>query len=275
MEQKEQLKQNLIKYKSILNKSMYDYLNSLLELEFSVLKEKISANDRGLLKELAIYKQIFAYNISNRALKIIEEANIGISLEISFYESYNSYISLPFGEDSINLFSFSFLESIPPLEKGKKLGIIHLYKSIYDPEVNKQILEETYKELEILNKSFKNGIKCLPFIEEANHYKFVLNRLNSKKELTKEEKSIIEITSTIHSLLLEEYGIKEGDLIKRKDLLIKEIDSIESQPERAILYGNYGRLLNYLSKSLVEDNKIVLVKRLSDVDIESNIRYIL
>ncbi len=53
-------------YKGVLNKTMIDYLNSLINLEFSVVRNYISETDRKVLAELNIYKQIATYNICKR-----------------------------------------------------------------------------------------------------------------------------------------------------------------------------------------------------------------
>ena len=55
---KEELLDFLKEYRGILTKPMLDYLDSLIELEFSVMKEYISSSDRKKLAELDIYKEI-------------------------------------------------------------------------------------------------------------------------------------------------------------------------------------------------------------------------
>ena len=56
---------------------MIHYLNGLVDLEFSVIKDNInvSDDDRKVLSELEVYKRIAMYNIYNMALNIFEEAN--------------------------------------------------------------------------------------------------------------------------------------------------------------------------------------------------------
>lgn len=57
LETKEKLLELLKRYRGILANSMIDYLNSLVELEFSVIREYISDSDRKALAELEIYKK--------------------------------------------------------------------------------------------------------------------------------------------------------------------------------------------------------------------------
>ena len=54
---REELIELLKGYKGILADSMINYLNSLIDLEFSVIREYISDNDRVALSELEVYIQ--------------------------------------------------------------------------------------------------------------------------------------------------------------------------------------------------------------------------
>ena len=74
---REELLELLKKYNRILSGSMIHYLNDLVDLEFSVIKDNINVNedDKKILSELEIYKRIAMYNIYNMALNIFEEAN--------------------------------------------------------------------------------------------------------------------------------------------------------------------------------------------------------
>lgn len=54
---KEELKLLLFEsYKGILSKEMIEYLDSLIELEFSVIKDYIALDNREILTELSIYR---------------------------------------------------------------------------------------------------------------------------------------------------------------------------------------------------------------------------
>lgn len=54
---KEELIELLKKYKGILNSSIIEYLNYLIELEFSVIKDYIGEEERLALSELELYKK--------------------------------------------------------------------------------------------------------------------------------------------------------------------------------------------------------------------------
>lgn len=68
---KEELKESLIRYKRILNPRVVDYLNQLVELEFSAVKDIIDIEDREILQNLDLYKNVVAYNIYNRTLELL------------------------------------------------------------------------------------------------------------------------------------------------------------------------------------------------------------
>ena len=75
---KEELIELLKGYKGVLKDSMVNYLNSLIELEFSVVREYIDNDDRKALSELELYKRIAIYNIYNRALNLFNQQKIKI-----------------------------------------------------------------------------------------------------------------------------------------------------------------------------------------------------
>ena len=70
---KKELTELLKKYEGILSASMIDYLNSLIGLEFSVVRAHISDSDRLALSDLDIYNRIAIYNVYNRALNIFKQ----------------------------------------------------------------------------------------------------------------------------------------------------------------------------------------------------------
>ena len=78
---KEELIDLLKKHRGILTNSILDYLNSLVELEFSVVRKNISTEEREILSELEIYKKIATYNIYHRALQLLEQQKQPIDID--------------------------------------------------------------------------------------------------------------------------------------------------------------------------------------------------
>lgn len=225
---KEELITLLKKYKGILTNPMIEYLNSLIELEFSVIRENISDCDRIALSELEVYKRIAKYNIYNRALNLFNEQNVPEIQTYSnkaWYKGLNVYYLL--GEQKIPLFDFNYEEKELDYElktsgfKTMNIGTISLYQTL------------DYKE-ELINKLKKlcaqqnpHRYTFIPYIVggpaskwEIDHeglirsYEKELVKLDSRKELTAEEKKEIEVRTRFFELLLEDYGLTNEDFIE-------------------------------------------------------------
>lgn len=107
---REDLIKLLKNYKSILSNKVINYLESLIELEFSAIKNNIDINDRIVLPELEIYKKITIYNIYNKALKIFDENSQ--NLDIFFNQDVNGrvFIFTHLNEINVKLFEFNYNE---------------------------------------------------------------------------------------------------------------------------------------------------------------------
>ena len=137
---REDLIKLLKNYKSILSNKVINYLESLIELEFSVIKNNIDINDRIVLSELEIYKKIAIYNIYNKALKIFNENSQ--NLDIFFNQDVNGrvFIFTHLNEINVKLFEFNYNEflilndKIPKDYKLMKIGTVSLYKTLEKKE---------------------------------------------------------------------------------------------------------------------------------------------
>ncbi len=232
---------------------MIHYLNGLVDLEFSVIKDNInvSDDDRKVLSELEVYKRIAMYNIYNMALNIFEEANpeIMISGNNDGIEGLNVYAS--FGERSFQVFDFDYQEGpigfeleIPSGYKTMRIGDISLFHTMASEELREAELMRVMDELDRLYDqknpygyssygdsrhfgggrhvggpaaqwSFEHNKKI-----KANERRFEL--LDSKKELTDDDKREIEITNRFYELLLKDYGLTDKDFEEEDDLVFPE-----------------------------------------------------
>lgn len=77
---REELLELLKEYRGILSNPMQEYLNSLIELEFSVIRDYIKDEDRDVLSELEVYKKVAIYNIYNRALNLFKMQDMQLSI---------------------------------------------------------------------------------------------------------------------------------------------------------------------------------------------------
>ena len=266
---KEELIELLKQYKGILNNEMINYLNSLIDLEFSVIRDYISDSDRISLSELEVYKRIAMYNIYNRSLNIFKqnESELEISGNNDGIEGLEVYASL--GKRSCKLFDFDYKEcpislssEIPSDYKTMKIGNISLFQTIENAE---QREAELMRVMSILDRLYdeKNPYQSRPrtyggpglqwafeHSKQIKYYEEKFNELDAKKELTDEDKKEIEITNKFHKLLLEDYNLSEN--------------SFEDESNKSFFnfYGDKSKLQK------------TLVKRMPGITIKNNIKYI-
>lgn len=266
---REELIELLKGYKGILADSMINYLNSLIDLEFSVIRDYISDNDRVALSELEVYKRIAMYNIYNRALNIFKqnESELEISGNNDGIEGLK--VSASLGEKrSCKLFDFDYHEGrpmslsskIPSDYKTMKIGNISLFQTIDSKE---QREAELMRVMSILDRLYdeKNPYHSRPHTyggpapqwayehaQKIKAYEEKFNQLDAKEELTDEDKKEIEITKKFHELLLEDYGLTNKDFENNQQ------------------FSGFGKEKTELQKTLV--------RRMPNINIENNIKYI-
>ena len=225
---KEELLEMLKRYRGILNNEMTYYLNSLIELEFSIIKDNIDSNDRKRLAELEIYKRIAIYNIYNRAMNLFNQSEMPVKITGNDEGFESLDISLKVNDDkSIKLFNFSYGESrsrefkIPNGYKTMNIGCINMHQTLESEKLREIELDRVMSRLEILydkknpypTSHKKIGGPSAQWLREHNEeiarYEKRYNDLDSKKYLTDEEKVEIEMTNKAHDLILEDYGLTD------------------------------------------------------------------
>jgi len=263
---KKELVSLLKKSKGILNNSMISYLNSLINLEFSVIRDYIGENDRITLSELEVYKRIAIYNIYERALRLFKEkdSKLIISGNNDGNEGLNVYFSL--GKNSgFELFDFNYREcpvdfksKIPAGYKTMKIGNVSLFQTIESKDQRESEIIRIQNELEELKKEnnpypYEAGTYGGPNPQwhfehrnKINLYQEKLNLLTSKKELTDEEKKEIETTKIFHELLLEDYGLTNNDFVEESNK-----DSLGFKEDKT---GLHKTLVKKMPNLIIKDN---------------------
>ena len=222
MHKKEELQETLKMYKGILTNPIADYLNSLLELEFSVVKDYIDDTNRKALANLDIYKRIAQYNIYMRALNILRESGLSYKRKD---ENNNLSVITSLEFRNIELFAFDYsngLDNSSIVQEGvvtKRIGDIFLYKALEDEKIREKELEKVMYKLESLGNA-KNPYRLNPYIyggpasyweikreREIREYETLRKELEHQKELSDDEKKEIEITNKVYEMLLEDYGL--------------------------------------------------------------------
>ena len=243
---KEELKESLNRYKRILNPRVIDYLNQLVELEFSAVKDIIDIEDREILQNLDLYKNIVAYNIYNRTLELLNNEQ-----ELKIFDNKDRISGLMAYKDIGN-------PAIRILDYNYENGALKLFQTVDDKKVRKEQLELVMTKLEQLydkKNPYHSDLELfgcpatrwnIDYIKEVSEYEKLFTRLDSKKELTDYKKKKIAITKKYHDLLFEEYGLTDDDFIISKQTP-STVDNISNK---------------------------ILVKKLPGLRIENNIEYV-
>ena len=222
---KEELLQLLKDYKIILNSQVIDYLESLINLDFSVIKENTDDKSKKALSELEIYKRIAIYNIYNRAINIFTQSNIPLIITGNEEGFESLSISVPIEDRNIKIFDFKYGEQkslnykIPDEYKTMKIGSINLYQKIENKELRIQELKRIIDKIERLYGT-QNPYQYHPkkvggsYVKwkierqkEIEKYQKMLDKIDSHNELTEIDIKEIEIMNKAHDLLLEDYGL--------------------------------------------------------------------
>lgn len=261
---REELTEMLKRYRGILTDSMINYLNSLIELEFSVIREYIGEDDRKSLAELEIYKRIAIYNIYNRALNLFNEKKINHNFFGNEDELESLTIFTPLSaNNTIKVFNFDYKGfhsyELSTVEKNAEyktmeIGTISLYQTLENQELREAELERVMTELEKLydkrnpyparRKVYGGPAPQWAFkhSQKIAEYEKRFAELDSRKELSDDDKREIEITNQIRDLLLEDYGLTNASFeeVKAKHVLRYEKSKLEktlvkSQPNLTII----------------------------------------
>ena len=213
---KKELKESLNRYKRILNPRVIDYLNQLVELEFSAAKDIIDIEDREILQNLDLYKNIVAYNIYNRTLELLNNEQ-----ELKIFDNKDRISGLMaykgIGNPAIRILDYNY-----------ENGVLKLFQTVDDKKVRKEQLELVMTKLEQLydkKNPYHSDLELfgcpatrwnIDYIKEVSEYEKLFTRLDSKKEITDYEKKKIGITKKYHDLLFEEYGLTDEEFIVSK-----------------------------------------------------------
>lgn len=260
MRTKDELVNELKLYQGILSDSVFQYLNSLIEANVSVIRknENITNVQRRILSEIDIYRNIAIYNIRERAKSIFLTQN-----ERGDGRYYNTYIS---GEEVLLFWHHdqkNDFENIPDGYKTMQIGKIQLYKTIWSEE--KRILEidrireklaKLYAENE--NSDMESYRKRYVIPGSIKKYKSILAELENRHKPNAEQEKVIEITSRIHDLFMNDYGLSSNDFE-------------ETQKEMQHRLTGDKFMQEYKQASEMEK---VLVKRIPNLTIESHITYL-
>ena len=211
---KEEMIELLECYKTILNTSMIDYLNDLIELRISVIKDVISSDTRKSLAEVEIYKRVVTYNIYNMVSKFTKEYEDKFKLTFDM-DSIGFYMAL----GNVDVFSYY------PRNDNHDYDIMNLYQIVHSEEKVQEEIQRIMNKLEKLRGQHnpfdypKDDHYGYPVVggpgdfwsghhqREISIYEDLLKKLVSKKSLTENEEKQIEITSKLHKDLIDVFDL--------------------------------------------------------------------
>ena len=258
---RDKLLERLNLYKGILSDHVVEYLNSIIELDFSVLKEYLSIEEINALSELDIYKRATIYNIYNRALKTVQKNSEKLKIYGNEYGVSGLNIFMPLKAKNARVFSYNYgenpkiREKVPEGYTTKNLGNISLYQVLENDSLRQIELERIMKKLENLydeskNLSFlekKNAAYVFALTQEIERYERIFTELDSRHGLTDEEKVMMETTNIIHDAFLDDYSLSH-----------KKFD-------------DESKAYNKKSESKMEKT---LVKKMPNLIVKDNIKYL-
>lgn len=256
-EVEEYINNKLGEYRRVLLPSIYEYLESLVNLEVSAVKELLSKEDYIAISNLDIYRKVVIYNIYNKILRVIQNIDdTFIKRDIKNYGNLEA--SLILDGHKYNLVDFKNndfkKENILLDAERDTFSTLKLYNhqekaTIKDTEIEKY--EEKLNRLYNASNPFfisgnSRGELASSWIETYNQkLQYCIDILEALEEKAK--------SSAINSNLEKINDINE--------LLFKELDLVESEFKDS----GYERNTSVLTKRLE--------KRVSGVDILKCVQY--
>jgi len=216
---KEELESAIKKYRGILVPEVTEYLDSLVNLEFSVLRNDIiSEQDRYALSQLDIYKSLAQYNVYHRAINIFKNQK-----DVQLFTNDNSRSGVEadalFGKSQEIMYVFNHNDKTS--DYGSiKIARIKENDGQRENEINalKRELSHTSFDVKIpsidYNGEAKVGGNSMEYFEFKNKVRALKKRieeLENASSLSADDKRIMELTDYFHDLILDDYGIELND----------------------------------------------------------------
>lgn len=253
IDSQEKLNNWLEEYKGVLSGEMIDYLNSLINLEFSVVRNNIDEKDRELLSELYIYERVAMYNIYHRALEIFNNSN----RKIKIYDNKDRFegVGVVSGTKGYSRDIFEYNYDRDRAYYIPECGEIIISQYTFDKEQKQQEIEELEERLKYITPGSlrpnvdaeghdlygPNSLQMANYEASVKGIQEEIEKIKNSMKLSSKDKRIIEISKEFHDLILEDYGLTEDDFevsdndskihqssfVKRPKLIIKrDIDNI-------------------------------------------------
>lgn len=196
---KASLKYLLETHKNTLSKEIYDYLNSLIELEYSVVEEYLSKSDIAKISDTSLYYNVALYNIYHRIMNIIRSLDVLPSLKYTEKSNTRAYYETLFINgiylNSKTYFEYPLIELKYNYPDENKIAI-NLFRKDIPVNTNRSNLSKTEKE-SIITSELVNRLYQDYHIYEEDLEKVTLKRTNKQRMRIYKRPNII-ITETIN-----------------------------------------------------------------------------
>lgn len=196
---KASLKCLLETHKNTLSKEIYDYLNSLIELEFSVMEEYLSKSDIDKISDTSLYYNVALYNIYHRIMNIIRSLDVLPSLKYTEKSNTRAYYETLFINgiylNSKTYFEYPLIELNYNYPDENKIAI-NLFRKDIPVNTNRSNLSKTEKE-SIITSDLVNRLYQDYHISEEDLEEVTLKRTNKQRMRIYKRPKII-ITETIN-----------------------------------------------------------------------------
>lgn len=185
--------------KNTLSKEKYDYLNSLIELEFSVVEEYLSKSDIDKISDTSLYYNVALYNIYHRIMNIIRSLDVLPSLKYTEKSNTRAYYETLFINgiylNSKTYFEYPLIELNYNYPDENKIAI-NLFRKDTPVNTNRSNLSKTEKE-SIITSELVNRLYQDYHIYEEDLEEVTLKRTHKQRMRIYKRPNII-ITETIN-----------------------------------------------------------------------------
>lgn len=196
---KASLKCLLETHKNTLSKEIYDYLNSLIELEYSVVEEYLSKSDIDKISDTSLYYNVALYNIYHRIMNIIRSLDVLPSLKYTEKSNTRAYYETLFINgiylNSKTYFEYPLIELNYNYPDENKIAI-NLFRKDIPVNTNRSNLSKIEKE-SIITSELVNKLYQDYHISEEDLEEVTLKRTNKQRMRIYKRPNII-ITETIN-----------------------------------------------------------------------------
>ena len=230
----------LDKSKLVLNKEMIEYLDSIINLEFSVVKDGIISDEqRNIISILDVYRESARYNIYQRAITLLKNKDNDLQIDViektkSILNIYKNHLVCRQNIFEYNYGPYDFNDTTKNF-----IGQITLYNAFYDKEYCEEkmmILLNDYdslmREKDLINKYSHLNLSCNTCLTREDDLGFINKRIKDiekdfnkiDKGLTDDDKKILELANDCYNLIMEDYGLSKEDLNNK--ILVKKIPGL-------------------------------------------------